>query len=98
MATACCLLSGRADHTSAAHESHPPHRSPSLQSTNTQQDYHPVPTIRYYYYALKTMFPLIFIKVCVHKHFFCATFYQHSSVFETMCMKYVQRHFWKEHL
>ena len=44
------------------------------------------------------MFPLIFQSQCAHQNFFCATFYQDSSVFGTTCMKYVQKHFWKEHL
>src|SRR6218665_962807 len=35
--------------------------------------------------------------VCVN-NFFCAIFYQDSSVFAMACMKYVQKHFWKEHL
>ena len=34
--------------------------------------------------------------VCTY-NFHCATFYQDSSVIGTTCMKYAQKHFWKEH-
>ena len=42
------------------------------------------------------MLPLFFLNLCAHKMF--ATFYQDPSVFGTTCMKYVPKHFWKEHL
>src|SRR6218665_669673 len=42
--------------------------------------------------------PLNFPKYVSAQNFFCPTFYQDASVFGTTCMKYVQKHFWREHL
>jgi len=41
--------------------------------------------------------PSDFFKVCASINFPCATCYQDSSVFDTMCIKYVLKHFFKEH-
>src|SRR6218665_1954324 len=42
--------------------------------------------------------PSNFSKSVCAENFFCATFFQDSSVYGTTCMKYVQNHFGKEHL
>src|SRR6218665_3602339 len=44
-----------------------------------------------------TNVPCNFFMSSCAKNLFCAIFYQDLSVFETICMKYVQMHFWKEH-
>src|SRR6218665_465610 len=42
--------------------------------------------------------PCNFLKCVCTQNFLCATFYQHSSIFRSPCMKYVQTHFLKENL
>jgi len=43
-----------------------------------------------------TNVPSNFLKSVCAQHFFCAALYLNSSEFGMTCMKYVQKHIWKE--
>ena len=45
-----------------------------------------------------TNVPSNFLKPVCPQNFLCATFYQHSSIFRTTCMKCVQKHFLEENV
>src|SRR6218665_2232957 len=48
--------------------------------------------------TLKYALPSNFLKSVCTQYFLCTAFYQHSSIFRTPCMKYVQTDFLKENL